>query len=525
LSAPSIIIFQFWQFSIVAILGRHEQFMRLRTCLLLCAVLCLTEAGSAHVNSPDVYYDGNAGPYHLLVTIRPPAVVPGIAQIQIHSAANDIDKIEILPLKMVGKAATLAPKADAAERSSNDPQLFTGSLWIMERGSWKVQVRVEGTKGAGELAVPLPAVSASSAKMQTPLGVLLALLGIALVAGMVGIIGAAGRDASLEPGKDVPPVQKHRARRRMGVATVCLIGVLVAANYWWGVDARANARLNYRMPHVQSTLQAGNLLRLRLDNPNTLESMFEPATIERLKRLNVQIPDLLRLDDLIPDHGHLLHLFLVSMPEMKSFWHLHPDKIGDGEFAVKLPALPAGRYQIYADIVHDTGFPETQVGMIDLPALAGEPLSGDDSGAASLAAGENVSQLSGGYRMVWQRDAHALQAGQPIWLRFRVEDQNGKPATNLENYMGMAGHMALVSVDGKIFAHIHPAGTVSMAAVGLAESGGQKKDTMAAMHEGPRNGEVSFPYGFPRAGDYRIFVQVKRAGRVETGAFSAHVIP
>ena len=50
-------------------------------------------------------------------------------------------------------------------------------------------------------------------------------------------------------------------------------------------------------------------------------------------------------------------------------------------------------------------------------------------------------------------------------------------------------------------------------------------------HGSPRISEtalpatVTFPYGFPEAGDYRIFVQVKRAGAVWTGIFDVRVEP
>jgi hypothetical protein len=253
---------------------------------------------------------------------------------------------------------------------------------------------------------------------------------------------------------------------------------------------------------------------------------------------------------LIPDHGHLMHLFLIRTPQMDKFYHLHPDQTAQQTFADQLPSLAAGHYKIFADIVRASGFPDTMVAEIDIPEVRGENFAGDDSQASAAALAQNgqdnlVAALPDGARMVWVRYAAPLASNRLLWFRFRVEDASGNPVADLEPYMGMPAHAVFVRSDFSVFAHVHPDGSVPMAAITLADAslGANQNSappgmTMPAMAMSGKTtagmsmssaapaalpAEVSFPYGFPQPGVYRIFVQVKRRGIVETGVFDAHV--
>jgi hypothetical protein len=218
-----------------------------------------------------------------------------------------------------------------------------------------------------------------------------------------------------------------------------------------------------------------------------------------------------KLDDFVPDHNHLMHLYVIHWPEMDHVWHLHPEMIATGRFRQQLPDLPRGNYKLYADVVHADGFPETLAADFSMNMdVDGQPLSGDD------AAGSAQPTLARGSRMIWDRDPGPLVAKKLVLFRFHIEDPNGQVAHDLELYMGMAGHAAFVRSDGSVFAHIHPSGTVAMPALALA-------DPSRGMNMDAPPSEVSFPYGFPQPGRYRIIVQLKRAGAVQTGMFDALV--
>ena len=518
------------------------------------AVLALATPAAAHVGSPNVFLEGNAGPYRLFVTVRVPQVIPGIAQIDIRSESPGIREISVAPMQLTGPGSQYPPTPDVAQQSKDDPQFFTGSLWLMEFGSLQVRIDADGDHGKGELAVPVPAVAQGVLPMQKPLAIALFSLLLLLALALVSIASAAVREGNLEPGAAPAPSGRKRARLAAGVASMAVIAVLWVGKSWWDSNANHYAGNVYHTPEIQGVIEPDGRLVL---SQNTV----------KVAQGNPRRPsEKIDFGQIIPDHGHLMHFFLIRMPGMDSFWHLHPQQMPDGSFVENLPAIPPGHYQMFADVVLSNGFPMTLTGQIDIPDLPNRAPSGDDSGtlanpiSADTTGAPNTpdtpdtqdqttASLAGGGRMVWERDTQPLHANVPFMFRFRVENDQGQPLADLQPYMGMAAHAAIVKSDASVFVHLHPSGSVSMAAFEIAQANlppaiqaggmptggiqsteggmagmpgmsGMAMPAATAAHFGP---EISFPYGFPKPGLYRIFVQIKRAGQIQTGIFEATV--
>lgn len=486
-------------------------------CALVVALLCAKSA-DAHVGNKDIYQMVEVGPYKLFVTIRTPLVIPGVATVEVRSSGAVIRSLTITPLPLTGEASKHPPTPDAMKVSSSDPAYFTGALWIMGPGSWQVRFGIDGAGGAETASVPVPAVATAVLRMQRRMGLLLGLLGCILVLGVVGIVMAATSEARLAPGAVPGPARRRRALLAGAAAlAVCAVAVYFGGK-WWNVEAADYAADMHRNSELRPALE-GNHLSLLIGDP-------DPAADGGWK--------VVENSDLLTDHGHLMHLYAIRWPEMDAVFHLHPVPDAESGFSDVLPSMPAGTYRLYADVVFRNGFPETETATLTVPpGMTGAPLGSEDASAtpAAVSAGElgPSYKLPDGYTMVWERPAN-LVANTPYKLVFHLLDPQGKPAADMQPYLGMAGHAAFVKTDGTAFAHTHPDGSAAMPAVMLAnESSGLAMGGMSGMSGAmempaePVSSTVSFPYGFPAAGAYRVFIQMKHGNSVETGVFDAKV--
>ncbi|MBI3791555.1 MAG: hypothetical protein HY275_11845, partial [Gemmatimonadetes bacterium] len=216
---------------------------------------------TAHVGSPDTFFEGKAGPYGVRVIIRAPAVIPARAEVIVRVAGGGVESVAAAPYIWDGGEKS-APPPDQLHRVAGDSTLWTDQLWIMRSGSYSVRVTVKGAAGAGVAVVPFNAAATTVLTMDPKMGIGLAAFGLFLVVGLLTIVGAAARESTLEPGAAPSAAERRRSWVARGAAAVIVATLLVLGRLWWNKENEAYARGVYTpmATHVSVRDSAGTRL-------------------------------------------------------------------------------------------------------------------------------------------------------------------------------------------------------------------------------------------------------------------------
>ncbi len=476
--------------------------------VVLCALVSM-----AHVGSPDTFFSGQAGPYDVRVSVRLPGVIPGRAQVTVRvlAASNPGDYRVGVRAGQWNVGLEGAPPPDIAAAVPGDPTLYAAEIWFMTASSYQMAVDVDGPSGRGTAIVPVLALATTERAMPPWLGGVLVVLGIVLTAGLLTLIGAAVRESVLPPGEQPDVRRRTRARLATAAAVIGAVVILWGGNVWWEAEAESYRALVRYRPFETAT---------SLSDREQVPTMTLSIRDDRWNGNPVVVS---RYNSLMPDHGKLMHMFLVREDGLGAFAHLHPIARSSTalDFDAAVPPLTPGRYRVYGDIVHESGYAQTLVNAVEVSATATTRVTDPDDSffVGQPTAGATAVDLGDGTELVWTRSATPFVAGQEDVLALSVRDPSGGIVT-VEPYMGMAAHVIVSSHDHSVFAHLHPSGSISMAALQRFT-----KDTPIhhSRHSAAVEGRVDVPYAFPKAGRYRLWVQVKRAGEVKTAAFDVDV--
>jgi len=433
-----------------------------------------------------------------------------------------------------------APAGDDAPRVAGQGDVYAGQLWLMSRGSYSVYVTVTGARGTGTAIVPVNAFATGRLGLSRGLAMILIILGSVLFVGLVTIVRAAAGESLVAPGERIDASRRRRANVVAAVFAPILALVLFGGAKWWKSVDRDYARTMFKAPAVDATVAPDRTLRLSLHDTAAFRALFSAV---------------------IPDHGKMMHLFLIKDADMSSFAHLHPVQTDSLGFTTTVPPIPPGRYRLFGDVTLENGSSLTVTNTIDVATAsaqnaAGGPSSGardpDDSWSVdsahvpvpALAAGATarLAPSASAPTMRWLGDAGALVANQPVDLTFDVRNPDGAAAT-LQPYLGMTAHAVVMRDDDSVFIHLHPMGTISTASqqvfvlrdrgdttikgrLHIDSASGPMHAGMSgvsSMNDMTTSSKFTIPYEFPKPGRYRLWVQVKADGRVLTGTFDANV--
>ena len=224
---------------------------------------------------------------------------------------------------------------------------------------------------------------------------------------------------------------------------------------------------------VRGLAVAADDLRVVVDDPELRRGRQETLTFRIVDSRGETVRDF----DV--EHEKRMHLILARR-DLTGFQHLHPEQGTDGSWSTPVRVDDAGSYRLFADFSHGD---ENQTLATDLRVDGTADLRPLPESAATAVS-------DGGYDV--RLDAGAAHPGQEAELAFTIT-KDGQPIRT-EPYLGAGGHLVALREGDMAFLHVHP-----------GDDG------------------VRFAATFPTEGRYRLFLQFKHDGEVQTVAFTQEV--
>ena len=216
-------------------------------------------------------------------------------------------------------------------------------------------------------------------------------------------------------------------------------------------------------------------------------------------------------------HEKIMH-FITVRKDLAYFLHEHPTyNEATGEFTIVITFPDDGPYRLFPDFTPGVENPQK------LPVTVYQNLEVGNTSkyfAQNVVADTEQTKTYGDYNVIttFPKDTRKQQE---IIFNLSIT-KNGKPVTNLENYLGALGHSVILKEETLDFIHTHALG---------AKNNGTTQDHGAQpqQHGSTRNNiaskgpKIEFATTFPESGIYKIFTQFQHEGKIQTVDYAVKV--
>jgi uncharacterized protein YceK len=184
----------------------------------------------------------------------------------------------------------------------------------------------------------------------------------------------------------------------------------------------------------------------------------------------------------------LMHLIIVS-DNLDTFNHIHPTYKGNGRFEVQTSFPHPGNYTLFGDY--------KPAGKAEEVSLLKAQVAGEAPNTPKI--DFSTTNTFGNTLVNLKFSQPTLKAGQEVNIIFNLQDAATKqPIKDLQPYLGEKGHLVIIkrtrSLTRADYIHAH------------------------ALKDTP-DGKINFITNFPKPGDYKLWGQFNRNGKIITADF------